>query len=212
MKQCIPALAVLLFGCVVPPENTVRIISEPDAPRSERINQQNVFQPDSTAILQRHTPHTTVNDYSRNIVHELMEQHLALEDNAMVAVTDLSYTDSSLDQGSLFSHHFSEAIIYDLHRFGVAVLDYKATDYIRVTPEGDFVLSRNFEELKAELPIKYVVTGTMTKHRQGLLVNARLIEIDSKRVISAARTFVPEHVVRALLNHELQHSLRLKQG
>ncbi len=214
MKLFIPALVLLLCGCVQQqnPANSVRVTGEPPAERSQRIEHQTMFQHNAQQQLYRQQPITTVNEYSRNIVHELMQQHQALDDNAMVAVTDLSYTDSALDQGSLFGHHFSEAMIYDLHRFGVPVLDYKATDYIRVTPDGDFVLSRNFEELKAELPIKYVITGTMTMHQQGLLVNARLIQIDNKRVISAARTFVPNHVVRALLQWEQQQTLRLKQG
>lgn len=214
MKQFMPILVLLLSGCVQPhpPVNSVRVSGEQAAQRSERIEQQAMVQHSESQPLYRQQPVTTVNEYSRNLIHELMEQHHALDDNAMVAVTDLSYTDSALDQGSLFGHHFSEAMIYDLHRFGVAVLDYKATDYIRVTPDGDFVLSRNFEELKAELPIKYVVTGTMTQHQQGLLINARLIQIDNKRVISAARTFVPNHIVRALLQWEQQQTLRLKQG
>lgn len=212
MKLLMPIVVLLLSGCVQAPANSVRVSAEPPAQRSERIEQHTVFQHSAPQPLYRQQPITTVNEYSRNLVHELMQQHDALDDNAMVAVTDLSYTDSALDQGSLFGHHFSEAMIYDLHRFGVPVLDYKATDYIRVTPDGDFVLSRNFEELKAELPIKYVITGTMTTHQQGLLINARLIQIDSKRVISAARTFVPNHIVRALLQWEQQQTLRLKQG
>ncbi|MBU1309678.1 MAG: hypothetical protein KKE30_09125 [Gammaproteobacteria bacterium] len=213
MKQLIPTLVLLLCGCVQQgPANNVRLTGEPPAERSQRVEQQPGLGHSAPDQFYRQQPITTVNEYSRNIVHELMQQHQALDDNAMVAVTDLSYTDSTLDQGSLFGHHFSEAMIYDLHRFGVPVLDYKATDYIRVTPDGDFVLSRNFEELKAELPIKYVITGTMTMHQQGLLVNARLIQIDTKRVISAARTFVPNHIVRALQQWQQQQTLRLKQG
>ncbi len=215
MKLLISALVLLLLaGCVQPhtPAETVTVSGEPAVPRDQRIVQQGAFQHPAPDLLYRQQPVVTVNEYSRNIVHELMAQHHALDDNAMVAVTDLAWVDSALDQGSLFGHHFSEAMIYDLHRFGVPVLDYKATDYIRVTADGDFVLSRNFEELKAELPIKYVVTGTMTNHQQGLLINARLVQIDNKRVISAARTFVPNHIVRALQQWEQQQMLRLKQG
>ena len=96
--------------------------------------------------------------------------------------------------------------------FGVAVLDYKVTDYIRVTPSGDFALSRDFNELSAELPIRFVVTGTMTAHKSGVLLNARLIRIDTKQVISAARTFVPESVVNAVISNTGNDKLQLKQG
>ena len=92
------------------------------------------------------------------------------------------------------------------------VVDYKVTDYIRVTPGGDFALSRDFNELSAELPIRYVLTGTMTAHKNGVLVNARLIRIDNKQVISAARTFMPEAVVRAVVGQSGADKLKIKQG
>lgn len=154
----------------------------------------------------------TVNEYARALVHELMSNHSAAEDNGMVGVTDFAYVDTPLDEGSVLSNHLSEAIMYDLHKFGVAVLDYKVTDYIRVTPTGDFALSRDFNELSAELPIRYVLTGTMTAHKNGVLVNARLIRIDNKQVISAARTFMPEAVVRAVVGQSGADKLKIKQG
>ncbi|HEY9043981.1 MAG TPA: FlgO family outer membrane protein [Rheinheimera sp.] len=157
-------------------------------------------------------PMLTINEYSRALVHELMSNHRAAEETGMVGVTDFSYVDSSLDKGSVLSNHLSEAIMYDLHKFGVAVLDYKVTDYIRVTPSGDFALSRDFNELSAELPIRFVVTGTMTAHKSGVLLNARLIRIDTKQVISAARTFVPESVVNAVISNTGNDKLQLKQG
>jgi TolB-like protein len=154
----------------------------------------------------------TINEYSRALVHELMSNHRAAEETGMVGVTDFTYVDSGLDQGSVLSNHLSEAIMYDLLKFGVAVLDYKVTDYIRVTPSGDFALSRDFNELSAELPIRFVVTGTMTAHKSGVLLNARLIRIDTKQVISAARTFVPESVVSAVISNTGNDKLQLKQG
>ena len=163
---------------------------------------------DSTEPL----PMLTINEYARALVHELMSNHRAADDNGLVGVTDFAYVDTALDQGSVLSNHLSEAIMYDLHKFGVAVLDYKVTDYIRVTASGDFALSRDFNELGNSQPIRYVVTGTMTAHKQGVLVNARLIRIDNKQVISAARTFMPQQVVSALLSNSGGDKLQLKQG
>ncbi len=222
MKQLLifTGISLLLTGCAGAQKvadsrnknNDVVVSGEPTQ-RQQRVQQaDSVFQPAPLAASSRNVPVITANDYSRNLVHELMAQHLALEDLAMIGVTDFSYVDSALDKGTVFTNHLSEAIIYDLHKFGVPVLDYKVTDFIRVTPGGDFVLSRDFEELSSELPIKYVVTGTLTRHKQGVMINARLIQIANKRVISVARTFVPEHIVRSLLSTESSDMLKLKQG
>jgi TolB-like protein len=146
----------------------------------------------------------------RNLVHELMALQLSLDSDSQVGVTDFSYVDSPLDEGSVFSNHLSEAMIYDLHKFGVPVLDYKVTDYIRVTETGDFVLSRDYQELSEEVAIRYVVTGTLTTHQQGVLVNARLVQIDNKRVISAARSFIPRHIVQAVISRQGEQVMRIK--
>lgn len=211
-------LVLVLTACAQPVNKTPKVVPENvvsmrgELAREERINNQQGFSPASVTQHYRHTPVVTLDQYARNLVHELMANHHRVEEQAMVAVTDLAFIDSDLQRGSVFTNHLSEAIIYDLHLFGVPVLDFKVTDYIRVTEKGDFVLSRDFTELSAELPIKYVVTGTATFHQAGIMLNARLIQIDSKRVISAARTFVPAAVYNAILQQHTDAILKLKQG
>ncbi|WP_372627884.1 FlgO family outer membrane protein, partial [Arsukibacterium sp.] len=144
------AIVALLSGCVVP-ERTITVTgqdSDQAADRAQRITQmQSSAAPASTHSTSTHATSThanstvqrpllTVNDYVRNLVHELMALQHNLDSDSQVGVTDFSYIDSALDQGTVFSNHLSEAMIYDLHKFGVPVLDYKVTDYIRVTESG----------------------------------------------------------------------------
>ncbi|MDX1677663.1 FlgO family outer membrane protein [Arsukibacterium sp.] len=215
-RLAILTLVMGLSGCAVP-ENTVTVAGQSDDIDDNRTQRITTFA--TTAALAGNElqsaarqPLLTVNDYVRNLVHELMALQQQLDSDSQVGVTDFSYVDSALDQGSVFSNHLSEAMIYDLHKFGVPVLDYKVTDYIRVTETGDFVLSRNYEELSDEVAIRYVVTGTLTTHQQGVLVNARLVQIDNKRVVSAARTFIPRHIVQAVISRQGEQVMRIKQS
>lgn len=202
---------ILLAGCARQPEQPSSVVTTSE--RGARLNTAASYQLASVVALPaENQPMLTANEYSRALVHELMSGQRQMEEGGMVGVTDFAFVDTGLDQGSVLSNHMSEAMIYDLHKFGVAVLDYKATDFIRVTPSGDFALSRDFTELSGELPIRYVVTGTMTAHKQGVLVNARLIHIRSKQVISAARTFMPQPVVQAIIKRSGNDKLQLKQG
>ena len=210
----VSAIVTLFSGCVAP-ERTITVTGQDDdetADRAQRIAQmQSSVSPASSNYSHAtQQPLLTVNDYVRNLVHELMALQHNLDSDSQLGVTDFSYVDSALDQGTVFSNHLSEAMIYDLHKFGVPVLDYKVTDYIRVTESGDFVLSRNFEELSDEVAIRYVVTGTLTTHQQGVLVNARLVQIDNKRVVSAARTFIPRHIVQAVISRQGEQVMRIK--
>ena len=211
MKQILPVLSILLLAaCARNTTEQAVVMAQPE--RDQRLAGVSHFQRTAADTSSHALPLLTANEYSRVLVHELMSNHRAAEETGMVGVTDFAYVDTALDQGSVLSNHLSEAIMYDLHKFGVAVLDYKVTDYIRVTPGGDFALSRDFTELNAEQPIRFVVTGTMTAHKQGVLINARLIRIDNKQVVSAARTFMPEQVVRAILSQRGEDRLKLKQG
>lgn len=201
----------LMVGCTMQPKQPVSVVKTSE--RSARLNTAADYQLASVVTpMLENPPMLTANEYSRALVHELMSSQRQMEEGGMVGVTDFAFVDTGLDQGSVLSNHMSEAMIYDLHKFGVPVLDYKATDFIRVTPSGDFALSRDFTELSGELPIRYVVTGTMTAHKQGVLVNARLIHISSKQVISAARTFMPQQVVQAIVKRSGNDRLQLKQG
>jgi TolB-like protein len=208
MKHTLTLLSMLLL--VACAREQVTVVAEPEV--NSRFVARSNFVLASQQTPVEMAPMLTINEYARALVHELMSNHQASEESGMVGVTDFVYVDSSFEQGSVLSNHLSEAIMYDLHKFGVAVLDYKVTDYIRVTPSGDFALSRDFNELSSELPIRFVVTGTMTSHKQGVLVNARLIRIDNKQVISAARTFMPEQVVRAIVSNTGADKFHIKQG
>jgi TolB-like protein len=196
----LPLLVILLTGCTTLFSQQKPITTETSAEESAP------WQDDVDSLL------LTANTYSQALVYQLVAHWQQTDPAARVAVTSFSFVDSGLEQANMLSHHLSEAMMHDLHTFGVPVLDYKATDYIRVTEQGDFVLSRNFTELSAELPIRYVVTGTMTQHQQGMLINARLVRIDNKQVMSVARTFIPEAVVSAIIRHTEQATLQLKQG
>jgi TolB-like protein len=208
------AILAVLSGCAAP-EQTVTVAGQRDDAqdnRAQRIDRLASSASPASNDMQTSArlPLLTVNDYVRNLVHELMALQDTLDSDSRIGVTDFSYVDSALDQGSVFSNHLSEAMIYDLYKFGVPVLDYKVTDYIRVTETGDFALSRNYEELSDEVAIRYVVTGTLTTHQQGVLVNARLVQIDNKQVVSAARTFIPRHIVQAVISRQGEQVMRIK--
>ena len=83
-----------------------------------------------------------------------------------------------------------------------------------MTEQGDFLLTRDFLELTETAPIEYILTGTLTKHQSGYLVNARILGLKSKAVVASAQMLVPFYVVDALLpsEHDLVDGIKLTQG
>jgi TolB-like protein len=58
------------------------------------------------------------------------------------------------------------------------------------------------------MPISHVVVGTLSRHRDGIMVNTRLVDINSKKVASVAQVFLPESAVRQLDENDGQPLLR----
>lgn len=139
-----------------------------------------------------------INHYVRGMMHQLVENMQHVNNTTPLGVASFVHLDSDLQKTDIFGQQLAESFIHEVHKFGIPVLDYKTTDYFRVSPSGDFVFTRDFMELSNEVPVRYVLTGTMTKHANGYLVNARIIGIQSKVVVASAQQLVPEYVVRQL--------------
>lgn len=155
-----------------------------------------------------------VGDYVQNMTQDLISNMEYLTDKTPVGVTNFALIDSDLQRTNLLGYQLSESFIHELHKFRIPVIDYKATDYIRVTDHGDFLLTRDFLELTEKAPIQYILTGTLTKHQSGYIVNARILGLESKAVVATAQMLMPFYVVDALLpsEHNMVDGIKLTQG
>lgn len=150
----------------------------------------------------KHQSLTTENDinfYVRRLMQDLVSNLQYVNEKTPVAVTDFVMLDSDFNQANLLSFQISESLVHEIHKFGIPVIDYKSTGYIRVTEKGDFMLTRNFQELSGELPIRYVFVGTLTKHQSGYFVNAKVVGVVSKAVVGSAQSFIPNSVADSLI-------------
>lgn len=140
-----------------------------------------------------------VGDFVRNMAQDLVSNMEYVSERTPVAVTHFSLIDSDLKQTNLLGQQMAESFVHEFHKFRMPVVEYKATQFIRVTEMGDFVMSRDFLDLKNETPIQYVLTGTMTKHQGGFIINARMLGMQSNVVVASAQSFIPFYIVDALL-------------
>lgn len=150
-----------------------------------------------------------INDYVRGMMQDLVANLQYVNQSTPMAVTSFVNLQSDFATSNVVGNQLAESFVHEVHKFGIPVVDYKATDFIRVTPQGDFILSRDFSELKANLPIKYVLTGTLVEQQDGMLVNARIVGISSKAVVASAQGFLPAQIVDALLNQSIIDNIQL---
>lgn len=153
-----------------------------------------------------------INQYVRGLMHQLVDNVKYVNESTPLAVTSFVLLDSDLQTTNLVGNQIAESFIHEVHKFGLPVLDYKTTDFFRISDDGDYIFSRDYMELRSDLPIDYVLSGTLTKHQKGYLVNARIIGIKSKAIVASAQGLVPDYAIKSLQNTQKNDGIPLRQG
>jgi TolB-like protein len=150
-----------------------------------------------------------INHYVQGIMQDLVGNLQSVSSVTPMAVTSFVYLDSDYASSDLLGKQIAESFIHEIHKFGIPIIDFKTSDYLRVTESGDFVLSRDFLELQAKHSVEYVLLGTLTKSLGGVLVNARIVGMESKEVVASAQGFLPEDVTKALIKSDMNNGIKL---
>jgi len=203
-------LGMSLSGCSIFDDEMAQVPSPMMAPSQES---RDYFQ---TPVMQKDQEQQVtvknITHYVRGLMHDLVENLTEVTSQTPVGVTSFVYVDSDLQTTSLLGNQISESFMHEIHQFGIPVVDYKMMDNLQITDRGDFVYSRDFTKLSASVEIDYILTGTLAKHVGGYLLNARIIDIKSKSIVSSAQGFVPEHIARGVLAHGVKNGIKLTQG
>lgn len=169
-----------------------------------RISQQEKSEIDSFEL-----PKHAINDVVKGLAYQMLESSSFVNPQTPIAVA--SFVDlNDLESTNWLGNQLSESFVHELQRHGLILVDFKTTGHIRVTKEGDYVFSRDWKELPERQIIDYVVTGTMMKQESGILVNARMIGMQSRVVVATAQSFIPNWVLGDEIHRN--ENVRIKDG
>lgn len=154
-------------------------------------------------------PRHAINDVVKGLAYQMLESSSFVNPKTPIAIA--SFVDlKNLESTNWLGNQLSESFVHEMQRHGLVVIDFKTTGHIRVTADGDYVFSRDWKELPERQIIDYVVTGTMMKQDEGILVNARMIGMQSRVVVATAQSFIPSWVVGD--NFESSENVKMKDG
>lgn len=85
----------------------------------------------------------------------------------------------------------SEQFIHELHVRDIKIVDFKLTGNIQLTPEGEFALTRDWKKLNKNIDVRRILTGTMSNNDEGIMLNVRIVNIDTSIVESTSSAFIP---------------------
>ncbi len=136
------------------------------------------------------SPRHTLDFFVEGLTEDLMLSNTSMTSRNPIAVT--SFVDlQNMDTTNWLGNSVSEGFIHQFQRRGFQVVDYKTTGTIQVTQQGDFAFSRDWKDLSQEQAIQYVLTGTMLRQDGGVLINARVVGLQSRIVVATAQGFLP---------------------
>jgi len=97
---------------------------------------------------------------------------------------------SSVDMSPI-SHQLQESFTTLAVQAGLTLVEFKATQVIKLQGNNDVMLSRDLSELSEKINAEYYLTGTYMQQENSFVVNARIIDIKTKNVIAAATDYIP---------------------
>lgn len=85
----------------------------------------------------------------------------------------------------------SEQFIHELHIRKLRIVDFKLTGNIQLTQAGEFALTRDWKKLNKNIDVQRILTGTMSRNEEGMIINVRIVNVDSNLVESTSSAFIP---------------------
>ena len=114
-----------------------------------------------------------------------------------LAVASFVRLDGTLQTSDQLGNQLAETFMHQLHRFGYQVVDTKLMDSGHISRMGDYVFSRKSKAKFNSEDAEYVLSGTMLYREKGVLVNARVMSLESKKVIATSSKMIPWYVLRS---------------
>ncbi len=150
---------------------------------------------DNQRLFEPRYHHKVLGEYVEQLAIHLMHS-IAPEDLVgPIAITSFVQFDSTLNRADVLGNQLSELFFVELQQYGLPVVDYKVTPFVKVTSTGDFVFSRDTRQLERQQSFGYVLSGTLLASDRGIIVNARIIGLKDQDVIASAKGLIPSFVL-----------------
>jgi len=138
-------------------------------------------------------------EYTEQMAADLQNDLRGMHLVQPIVVASFVHLDSTLQTTNILGIQLAEYFINDLQRIGLPVADHKLMGVLDVNDKGDFAFSRDMGQFYNEVNIGYVLSGTMVKNSRGLVINARLINYTTNKVVASASKFLPNILIEDLL-------------
>ncbi|PAJ75155.1 hypothetical protein CJF42_06595 [Pseudoalteromonas sp. NBT06-2] len=144
-----------------------------------------------------------LSEYVEQMAMGLMDSFQAHAPDTKIAVTSFVDLNDDLQSTNMLGNQISESFLYEMQQYGIPVIDFKVMEYIEVNKKGDFVFSRDYQQLTESLKADYILSGTLIYTAAGVVVNARIVNMFSKVIIASAKGLIPSFILESTISPKL---------
>jgi TolB-like protein len=152
--------------------------------KKEETQDSNLFKPS--------TNFQTINEYTEQMVHTLYQKVSLQNIEKAIAVPpfiSLPYTKEANQQ---FNVSVAEAFAVDMQNIGFPVAEFILTNASE-NEQTNFL--SYIEELAGSQHFGYILKGTMRERENGTMIHAKIIDVETKKVIASTSKFLPKYLV-----------------
>ncbi len=107
-----------------------------------------------------------------------------------VAITSFVDTDTYEKAGHL-GRVLAEVFVHELSSRGIPVYEYKLTGTMMVSEDGEYIYSRDYRRILQEASVAHILSGTISRNEDGVVLVARIVDLESHLVQASATGFIP---------------------
>jgi TolB-like protein len=134
------------------------------------------------------SPKGQINVLAEKLVNEMVVHNDSLRPDQPLLVTTPVMLSEFNDTNEL-GLQLQQGMIAAFHAHEFNLVDMNVSESLRSTLQGEFILSRDWQQLPADIPVSHVLVSTMSLTSEGLVLNARVVDVSNNRVVAAAQSF-----------------------
>jgi TolB-like protein len=137
----------------------------------------------------------TINEYTEQMVHVLF-QKLSLQNiEKSIAVPPFISIPYTKEGNKQLNVSVAEAFVVDMQNIGLPVAEFILTNSTE-NEQTNFI--SYIEELAGSQHFGYVLKGTIREREHGSMIHAKIINVETKKVIASTSKFLPNYLVSLL--------------
>jgi len=121
-----------------------------------------------------------------------LQRQLAV--SSFLPISSLSLQARSAQEVEL-ANQLADSMLTEAVQRGYDAVDIRLRREVLLQPDHEQGFSRQLAELRQQHSARALLSGTYSVQEDGYVVNVRLIDIDSQRVLAAATDYIPDNVM-----------------